>query len=245
MYNLSSGSEISIPDKVLALEEDGKRMVSEFLEIRVLTNEINFFDTISKNIDKSLIERKRAPFHQKNAKTVEVNRNILGKLLSYSMQTENKIDFKEDLKYPLSPVLLSLCHADGTKRSCKKADIYNVIDYRTTTPESAYNNVKKYIFDFMAVIRYVRIFKIIKELIFKILNTIPKGCHRLDVVADSYKCICWKNKTREQEGKQIGQLSNLLKQKLLILVNFYRTAIATRNLLTKYLTGLKLSEQKC
>ena len=152
-HNLSSGSENSISDKVLTLEENGKRMANEFLEKRVLTNEINFFDTISKNFDKNLIVRKRAPFHQKNLTTVEVNRNILGKLLSYSMNTENKIDFKEALKYPLSPVPLSLCHADGTKKSCKKADIYNGIDYRGTTPESAYNNVKTYIFDLMAVIR--------------------------------------------------------------------------------------------
>ena len=37
----------------------------------------------------------------------------------------------------------------------------------------------------MAVIRCVRIFKTIKELIFKIMNTIPQGCHSVDVVFDS------------------------------------------------------------
>ena len=48
-----------------------------------------------------------------------------------------------------------------------------------------------------------------------------------------------------QEGKQIGQSSNLLKQKFLNLVNFQTTTITKRNLLSKYLTGLKLTEQKC
>ena len=38
IYNLSSGSKIYITDKVLTLEEDGKRMENEFLEKRVLTN---------------------------------------------------------------------------------------------------------------------------------------------------------------------------------------------------------------
>ena len=85
-----------------------------------------FFNTISKNIDKSLIVIDS--FSSKNPTTVQVNRNILGKLLSYSIKTENKIDFKEALKYPLSPVPLCLCHADGTKRSRKKADIYDIID---------------------------------------------------------------------------------------------------------------------
>ena len=197
---MSSGSEIYIPDNVVTLEEDGKRMANEFLEKRVLTNEINFFDRISKNINKNLIVRKRAPFHQKIATAVEVNRNILGKLLSYSMKTENKIDFKEALKYPLSPVPLSLCHVVGTKRSYKKADIYSVIDYRATIPEPAYNNVKTYIFNLMLVIRCVEIFKTIKELSFKILITIPKGCHRVDVVTDSYRTVFWKNKTKDARG---------------------------------------------
>ena len=31
------------------------------------------------------------------------------------MKTENKIDFKEALKYSLSPVPLRLCYADGAK----------------------------------------------------------------------------------------------------------------------------------
>ena len=61
------------------------------------------------------------------------------------MKTENKIDFKVVLKYSLPPVPLSLCHTDGTKRSCKKTEIYNIIDYRSATPESAYNKVKTYI----------------------------------------------------------------------------------------------------
>ena len=64
--NLSSGYEISIPDKVLTLVEDRKIMANEFLEKIILTNEINFFNTISKNIDKNLIVRKRAPFRQKS-----------------------------------------------------------------------------------------------------------------------------------------------------------------------------------
>ena len=44
----------------------------------------------------------------------------------------------------------------------------------------------------MGVIRSVRIFKTIKELVFKILNTILIGCYRIDVVADSYITVSWK-----------------------------------------------------
>ena len=57
-----------------------KKMANEFLKKRVLTNKINVFDTIPKNIDQNLVVR--APLPQKNSTTVEVNRNILGKLLN-------------------------------------------------------------------------------------------------------------------------------------------------------------------
>ena len=115
------------------------------------------------------------------------------------MKTENKIDLKDSLKYALLPVRLSLCHADGKERSCKKAGIYNVIESCATTPKSAYSNVKTYIFDVMAVIRCVlyEYFKHIKELIFKILNTIPESCYMVDVVAGSYRTVSWTIKTKD------------------------------------------------
>ena len=32
VYNVSSGSEVSIPNEVLSLKEDGKRMANKFLD---------------------------------------------------------------------------------------------------------------------------------------------------------------------------------------------------------------------
>ena len=48
---------------------------------------------------------------------VEVNRNILGKLLAFSTKTGRQIDFERALTYPLSPMPLSLANPDG---SCQK-----------------------------------------------------------------------------------------------------------------------------
>ena len=112
--------------------------------------EFFLFDTISKNIGKNLIVRKGTLFIKKspttNPTTVEVKRNILGKLFRYSIKTENKIDFKEALEYLLSPIILSLCHAIETKEVERRY----VSDCQATTLESACNNVKTYIFDLMA-----------------------------------------------------------------------------------------------
>ena len=70
--------------------------------------------------------------------------------------------------------------------------IFKIIDYCATTPKSPYNNIKTSIFDLIEVIRDVATFKTIKELIFEILNTIPKGCDRVDALADTYRTVFFK-----------------------------------------------------
>ena len=59
--------------------------------------------------------------------TVEVNRNILGALNSFSLKTNVAVDYEKALKYPLNPCPLSICHADGKKRSTNKADLKKIV----------------------------------------------------------------------------------------------------------------------
>ena len=54
--------------------------------------------------------------NKSNVKIVEVNRNFLATLLCYNMETGKAINFANALKYPLSPVPLSIGNADGTER---------------------------------------------------------------------------------------------------------------------------------
>ena len=95
----------------------------------------------------------------------------------------------------------------------------------------------------MGVIRSVRIFKTIKELVFKILNTILIGCHRIDVVADSYITVSWKNKTRLEEGQQIGQLS--IETKIIDSREFLNNSCTTTELVDQIFGWFKLIEQRC
>ena len=90
--------------------------------------------------------------------TVEVNRNVLNKLLAYSAKTGKPINFKDTLSYPLSPVPLSLAHPDGTGRSTTKSALTDILikycDSPTDPSKVTYekNNVSAYIFDFMALL---------------------------------------------------------------------------------------------
>ena len=65
------------------------------------------------------------------------------------------IDFKEVLKYPLSPIPLRLSFLDGTKRSPAKSSLMKFINYTQVVEYDAYANVGAYIVDLMAAIRAV------------------------------------------------------------------------------------------
>ena len=54
------------------------------------------------------------------AKVAEVNKSILGALHSYSWKTAKPVNFKKALSYSFSPVPLSICKRDGTRRYTAK-----------------------------------------------------------------------------------------------------------------------------
>ena len=117
--NLSSG--IAIPSEttqeILALPLKGK--------------------PIKENINKNTLKRK---FFAKiiiwrggKEKVIAVNRNILARLVPYSKLSGKVIDYAEALRYPLSPLPLSIVHPDGTMRTCEKADALKILLPSNTT----------------------------------------------------------------------------------------------------------------
>ena len=139
--------------------------------------------------------------------TAEVNRDVLGK-------SGQIIDFKEALKYPLSPIPLSLSFPDGTKRSTAKSSLMKVINYTQLVEDDAYVNIGAYIIDLMATIRVVGSFSTVEELISRVLSTISRDCGRVDLVADSYREISWKNTTRAARGEGSSTILKLAKMKI-------------------------------
>ena len=118
------------------------------------------------------------------------------------MKSGQVIDFKEALKYPLAPILLSLGFPDGTKRSPAKSSLMKIIDYAQVVEDSAYTNVDAYIVDLMAGIRVVGIFLTVEELLInRKLSIIPRDCRRVYLVADSYREISWENSTSAARGR--------------------------------------------
>ena len=118
------------------------------------------------------------------------------------MKSGQVIDFKEALKHPLSPILLSLGFPDGTKRNPAKSSLMKIIDYTEVVEGGVYANVGAYIVDLMAKIRAIGIFLTVEELLInRVPSIIRRDCGRIDLVAGSYREISWKNSTSAAKGE--------------------------------------------
>ena len=121
--------------------------------------------------------------------TAEVNRDVLGDVLRQAMRIGQVIDFEETLKYPLSPIPLSLIFPDGIKRSPAKSSLIKIIDYTQVVEDDAYANVNAYILDLTAAARAVGTLLTLEEFINQVLSIILRDCRRVDLVADSFREI--------------------------------------------------------
>ena len=125
LYNLSSGVpiEASLAEEILSVKQLGEECYKDFVDNGISCKSmILLIDTRNKTkLFKSA--GKNVVLHHKNKEqVVEVNRDILGKLLAHSEKTQRAIDFKKGLTYPLCPIPLCFAHPDGTRRTTAKVN---------------------------------------------------------------------------------------------------------------------------
>ena len=99
---------------------DGEELFANFVNQRLLKQDKKFIDVIPRNIDKTMLVNKITNTKEKKTSTSEVKRNVLGKLLNITMNSEKRINFQEAFKYSLSPIPLSLSCVDGTKKKLRQ-----------------------------------------------------------------------------------------------------------------------------
>ena len=159
MYNLSSRVPVHrhIVESILSVRKVGITKYDEFEKSRLISKEKPFHDPIKRNmikLFKDSIVISTIKIKDKEI-IIEVNRNILGKLLSIAASSEHNIDFQKVLEYPLSPIPLSLAHPDGSRRTCAKSKLTEIITKHSLVHRpSIYTggNVGKYIIDLMATL---------------------------------------------------------------------------------------------
>ena len=93
--------------KQLSLQRDGITQAKEFLQERLLLSSKIVFGPITRNNMLTVVKKKYIA-KRNSLTTAEVNRDVLGNLLRLIMKSGQVIDFMEVLKYPLSPIPMSL-----------------------------------------------------------------------------------------------------------------------------------------
>ena len=144
-------------EPILKLPEVGYKLAGEFTEHRLFTTSIPFHATITRNIYETFSKALKTVTTKKNnkARVIEVNRNIINSLLSFTNKSGISINFEAALKYPLSPVPLSIANAEGRKRKTNKAKLKEIIYKFSGTEEDVMLGTEKdgYVLDMIAQIR--------------------------------------------------------------------------------------------
>ena len=200
LYNLSSGVPVDhdLCSSIINLKKVGEDLYKDFVDDRIKSTQIKIHDPITRQ--KSTVFKnsgKKVTIKVENKQQdVEANRNILAKLLAYSAKTGKVIDFEKALRYPLYPVPLCLAHPDGSRRTTAKSKFMEVIlsycnssidpkELGTRVPK---DSVSAYLVDLMALIRTVPgLCDTYQELTFKLIDMLPVGYKRIDIVADTYR----------------------------------------------------------
>jgi len=199
LYNLSSGEEVADEQaaNILDMYQYGIKKKQEFINTRIRCNVKTF-----KSLNKSTVKL------QHFEATVEVNRNILGSLLAFSIENERVIDIAAALSYPLSQIPLSLATGDGNRRTTSKSKLtpllINGVTLKDPKSDNSVKSVKEnttFIVDLMAAIRTMtNLPGTYEEFVWNFVSTIPKGFKRVDIVADTYRENSIKGGERNTRG---------------------------------------------
>ena len=131
LVNLSSGIAVAedVAEEITSTDSSGKDDYQTSCKDRLESKKVNFHDPISRkkltlfsSTGQTVLVEK-----DKKLKSAEINRNILGLLLSASAKSGQVIDFAKALEYQLGPVPLSLANPDGSRRVTSKNKLLKVI----------------------------------------------------------------------------------------------------------------------
>ena len=205
LFNLSSDVPLQCTD-VLSCWEIGQTKFKNFTDESISSKLKPFHDPIKKTkitVFKDMMKLTKVSNNGKPA-VIEANRNILGKLLAISAKHEHSIDFEIALSYPLTATPLSLSNPDGSRRVTQKSKFVEILSsYRDEPPAQAeVVDTDVLVIDFIAQVRVITkaVPDTFEDLAINLLQSIPKGYLRVDLVADTYRKASIKTAEKNKRG---------------------------------------------
>ena len=174
---------------LLSSLDTGKLLRKGSVEKWLHQREIMVHDVIKRCKFQNFSSMAKKPTAKNKKSVVDVNRDILAKLLSISVRKWKTIDFEKALKYPLGDIPLSLENADGTMRKTnKRKPAKHILSSMETEPLPNFPKQETaFIVDVLSLKRKMsNLPDIFERLAWKFLSYIPKGYYRVDLVAYCY-----------------------------------------------------------
>ena len=211
LHNLSSGEEIKedLASSILNVYANGEEMKNDFVNSRIISESVKLH-TPEKRCTVTTFKTIMKPITVKSKHmqaSVEINRNILGALLAFSVKNERPISLSAALAYPLSPLPLSLATGDGKRRETSKSKLTSILIENAELKDPKTDDSIKEVGDFTFVIDLIAAIRTMtvlpntyEELVWNLISTLPKGYRRLDIVADTYRNQSIKDAERSARG---------------------------------------------
>ena len=209
LFNIGSGIPVDkdLAEAILAIKTKARICTKCFFKIAFRQLKKKIHDPIKRQ-EKNLFQSssKKVTVKQNGKeKVIEVNREIIGTLLALSAKHEKLINFEIALQYPLCLVPLSLANLHGSRCKTTKSALMKVVrSYESSTDEEEAIPPKQnsaFLVDLMALIRTISpILVTYAELVKMLVDRLPKGYRRIDIIADAYREKSLKNNERDRRG---------------------------------------------
>ena len=125
-------------------------------------------------------------------------------MISYSLKTGKNIEFEKALQFPLSPIPLSICHADGTRRETSKSKLKDLLMKGVVfeTGEGVVQQGDAVVIPMMDLINtFTAIPETYMQFCDNFVRSLPKNYDRIDIVADTYRDDSVKGLERLAQGE--------------------------------------------
>ena len=212
LSSLSSGCVVTetIKSDLLAAKEKGTEALTAFVEDRLLSDSVGFFDPLPKLRLGTFRDAQKKTTVSKEGSAVILNtdRNLFARLLVIGQSRQ--MDLRQLLVHELGPLPWSLALFDGALVETNKAALPKLLEDGVESLQCLPTQTTAVIIDAMAMLQTLNKiperFSQLSEMIFKKILMQVEEARRVDFVGDQYPSISIKNIERERRSNS-GQLA--------------------------------------
>ena len=212
LLKISTGRTIpnEMKSGILNAKDLGKSSFSKFVIDRLSENKTIEFHAPMKRLNlktfTDLCKKKEVKLVGRSA-ILKADRNLFARMIIIAQQ--RNVVLSDVLAHPLGPMPWALSTNDGTLRKTNKAALLHILEKNVPLAENiSYNSA--ILFDGMAVLQKISVsndetFGDLALSVFKYILNQSSGCHRIDMVFDTYKELSIKTFERLLRNEKFDQ----------------------------------------